>query len=60
MRIPQHAVQEADTCDAVDHGVMKPGRDRFAAVGEWTDDVERPQRPCPIEVLGHQLADGLP
>jgi hypothetical protein len=36
------------------------GRDRFAAVAERADHVERPQRPIALEVLGHQAADSLP
>jgi hypothetical protein len=39
---------------------MDPQRDRFTAVVEGADQIEGPQRPLAVEVLGHQQADDLP
>lgn len=60
VRVEEHVVQEAHAGDAIGHRVMNPGGDRLSAVIEWTDDIEGPQRPLVVEMLGHQGADCTP
>ena len=60
MWVPQNGLQEPDRGDPVGHGVVDADGDRFAAVGKWADQVESPQWPLAVEVLGHQRAHGPP